>query len=377
MSATDTTSEGTTTGTSPADAEAASEDLAISIVEHVTASLAIQAVHVGLALGLYEALDEAGPVTPGELAEVAGIHPRYAREWLETQAVAGFVTADADEPDDEARRYHLNEAQRNVTTVADSPFHVAPMASGVYGIGTVLDRVIEAYRTGGGVPFEDFGPGIRHAIARGNHPMFVNELGSEWLPAVADIDARLRAEPPARVLDLGCGTGSSSVAIATAYPAVEVHGVDLDAASVEEARDRAAEAGVDDRVTFTQGDAAALEAEDAYDLVTIFEALHDMSDPAGALAAARRALTADGSLLLADERVGEAFSTDAGLVERFMYGWSALHCVPATMAEDPVEVCGTVLREPTVRRLADEAGFAEVEVLPIENDFWRFYRMRG
>lgn len=377
MSATDTTSQKTPAGTSTPDVAAASEELAVRMVEHVTAALTTQVVHVGLALGLYEALDEAGPVTPGELAEIAGIHPRYAREWLENQAVAGFVTADEEEPDDEARRYHLSEAQRSVMTVADSPFHVAPMASGIYGIGTVLDRVVEAYRTGGGVAFEDFGPGIRHAIAHGNRPMFVNELGSVWLPSVADVHTRLRAEPPARVLDLGCGTGSSSVAIATAYPRVRVHGIDLDPASVAEAREHAAEAGVDERVTLTRGDAAALDDEGTYDLVTIFEALHDMGDPAGALAAARRALTDDGSLILADERVGEAFRSDPGLVERFMYGWSAVHCVPATMAEDPVEVCGTVLREPTVRRLAAEAGFAEVEVLPIENDFWRFYRMRG
>ena len=132
-----------------------------------------------------------------------------------------------------------------------------------------------------------------------------------------------------------------------------------------------------DRVSFVAGDAAHLPPEAPFDLVTIFEALHDMGDPVGALRAARAVLAEGGSLLVADERVADAFTAPGDATERLMYGWSILHCLPATLAEDPVQATGTVLRAPTLAGWAAAAGFTGVEVLPIDNPFWRFYRLRG
>ena len=132
-----------------------------------------------------------------------------------------------------------------------------------------------------------------------------------------------------------------------------------------------------DRVSFVAGDAAHLPPEAPFDLVTIFEALHDMGDPVGALRAARAVLAEGGSLLVADERVADAFTAPGDATERLMYGWSILHCLPATLAEDPVQATGTVLRAPTLAGWAAAAGFTGFEVLPIDNPFWRFYRLRG
>ena len=132
-----------------------------------------------------------------------------------------------------------------------------------------------------------------------------------------------------------------------------------------------------DRVSFVAGDAAHLPPEAPFDLVTIFEALHDMGDPVGALRAARAVLAEGGSLLVADERVADAFTAPGDATERLMYGWSILHCLPATLAEDPVQATGTVLRAPTLAGWAAAAGFTGFEVLPINNPFWRFYRLRG
>jgi SAM-dependent methyltransferase len=139
----------------------------------------------------------------------------------------------------------------------------------------------------------------------------------------------------------------------------------------------AAEAGVADRVSFVVGDAARLAPEAPFDLVTIFEALHDMGDPVRALRAARERLADGGSVLVADERVADTFTAPGDATERLMYGWSILHCLPATLAEDPVEATGTVLRAPTLARWAAAAGFTDFEVLAIDNPFWRFYRLRG
>ena len=355
----------------------AREALAERLVDDTTHALEALSVHLGLELGLYQALADLGTATEAEIAAATGVAPRYAREWLEQQAVAGYLTCDDPTHPAEQRRYQLPPGHAEVLLDADSPYHAAPLAGILTGVARVLPQLLEAYRSGGGVPYAAYGQQLRRGIAALNRPMFLHELASSWLPAVPEIDRRLRSTPPARVLDLGCGLGASAIALARAYPRVQVLGVDLDQASVTEARAQAARSGLADRVSFVVGDAAHLTAEAPFQLVTIFEALHDMGDPVGALRAARALLAADGQVLVADERVADAFTAPGDPTERFMYGWSVLHCLPATLADHPVEATGTVLRAPTLARWAAAAGFAGFEVLAIDNPFWRFYHLHG
>jgi SAM-dependent methyltransferase len=355
----------------------AREVLAGRLVDGLTEAMETLGVYLGVELGLYRALADLGAATEAEVADRAGVAPRYAREWLEQQAVAGYLACDDPTLPAAERRYRLPEGHAEVLVDADSPYHVAPLTLAFVGAAGVLPQLVRAYRSGGGVPYADYGRAIRDGIAAANRPMFLHELATTWLPALPDIDQRLRSAPPPRVLDLGCGLGASSVALARAYPGARVLGVDLDEASVAAARGAAAEAGVADRVSFVVGDAAQVTSEDPFDLVTIFEALHDMGDPVGALRAARGRLAEGGSVLVADERVADAFTAPGDATERLMYGWSILHCLPATLAEDPVEATGTVLRAPTLARWAAAAGFTGFVVLAIDNPFWRFYRLRG
>ncbi|WP_433367017.1 class I SAM-dependent methyltransferase [Actinoplanes sp. CA-142083] len=324
-------------------------------------------VEIGRELGLYSALRDS-PLTAAELAKTASIDERYAREWLEQQAAAGFLTS-AD-----GVSFALPAETASVLLDEGGPDFLGTAGEFAVGLGLLTPRVIEAFRTGEGVPYSEYGRHMRHGIASFNRPMFAHQLTSEWLPAVPEVDARLRAGG-ARVLDLGCGVGHSSVAIALAYPAVTVRGIDLDPASIEEARRTAAAAGVADRVSFTLGD-AAVEGERGYDLVTIFEALHDMGDPVGVLRNCRRLLAEGGSVFIGDERVSDEFTAPAGEIERLQYAFSVLHCLPATRAENPVHAHGTILRAPTVMEWARAAGFDDPSVLDIPNDFWRFYRLR-
>jgi SAM-dependent methyltransferase len=355
----------------------AREVLAGRLVDGLTGAMETLGVYLGVELGLYRALADLGEATEAEVSGQAGVAHRYAREWLEQQAVAGYLACDDATLPAAERRYRLPEGHAEVLVDADSPYHVAPLALALAGIAGVLPQLVQAYRDGGGVPYADFGRALRDGIAAANRPMFLHELATAWLPAMPDVDQLLRSLPPARVLDLGCGLGASSVALAGADPRASVLGVDLDEASVAQARAAAAEAGVADRVSFVVGDAARLAEEAPFDLVTFFEALHDMGDPVGALRAARERLASGGSVLVADERVADAFTAPGDATERLMYGWSILHCLPATLAEDPVEATGTVLRAPTLASWADAAGFSGVEVLAIDNPFWRFYRLRG
>ncbi len=208
-----------------------------------------------------------------------------------------------------------------------------------------------------------------------NRPMFTNLLGPEWLASIPDVDARLRSDPPARVADIAVGGGWSAIAMARAYPKIRVDGLDLDPSSIELARANLATTEVADRVTFSVRDAADPGLAGQYDLATIFEAVHDFSQPVAVLRAVRNLLAPGASLLVADERVAERFTAPGDPVERFMYGFSFLLCLPNVLADDPSVGTGTVMRPDVLRQFASEAGYSRVDVLPIEADFWRFYRL--
>ncbi len=363
------------TETSTNSAASARDQLVERLFSGTIAALDLLHVWVGEHLGLYRALADGGPATAAQLASRARVDERYAREWLEHQAVAGLLAVD-DTADPTGRTFSLPPGHDEVLLDRESLSYMTPLALGVVGIAQALPRVREAFTTGSGVPYEAYGADTRHFISWINRPMFANLLASQWFPQVPGLVERLRADPPARVADVGCGTGWSSIAIARGFPKTVVTGFDLDHASIEEARDNAAAAGVADRVGFEVRDAADPHLAGAFDLVCAFETIHDMVDPVGALRA-MRALGADGAtVLVADERVADEFTTDVEAGERFQWGWSAIHCLPCARSGPPATGTGTIMRAPVFRRYALDAGFTDVEVLPVENDFWRFYRLR-
>jgi 2-polyprenyl-3-methyl-5-hydroxy-6-metoxy-1,4-benzoquinol methylase len=330
-------------------------------------------VYLGDELGLYRALADRGPLTSSELAGAARVNERYAREWLEQQAASGLLEV---EHDGGERRFRLPEGYEEALLDASSLNYIAPMARAVAGSVHPLPALLRAFRTGEGVPYADYGDDLHEGQAAFTRPLFENLLGKEWLPTVPELHERLRAEPPARIADVACGQGRSSIEMARAYPKVQVDGIDSDRASIERAREILAGSGLEDRVSFHRRDAADAGLQGRYDLVTIFEALHDMSYPVSVLRAARGMLVEGGVVLIGDERTEDEFTAPASEVERLFYGFSVFHCLPVGMVGEGAAGTGTVIRADTVRRYADEAGFASCEVLPIENDFWRFYLLR-
>jgi SAM-dependent methyltransferase len=357
-------------------AEQRRDEFAEGLFEKIIGAMEVASVYLGDRLGLYRALAERGPATPAELAERTGTHERYAREWLEQQAVVGILEVEEDgrgEPS--SRRYALPEGHAEVLLERDSLSYLAPVARFTMGLVRPLPALVEAFRAGEGLPYPDYGADAREGQADANRPMFVNLLGSEWLPSVPDVHERLQADPPARVADVGCGTGWSSIAIARAYPNVRVDGYDLDEPSIELARRNAEEAGVADKVDFHVRDASDPTLEGRYDLAAAFECVHDMGRPVEALASMRRMVGEEGAVIVADERVPDSFRAPGDDTDRLMYGWSVLFCLPTGLADEPSVGTGTVMRQRTLRRYADEAGYRGMEVLPIENDLWRFYRL--
>lgn len=353
-----------------------SEALAERLFEATIGALELHSVHLGMKLGLYGALASGDAASPSDLAERAGIAERYAREWLEQQAVAGFVDVAGEAAGADSRRYTLAADQAAVFVDPDSAAHVAPFAQMLAGIGQALPAVADAYRSGGGVAYRDYGEDFRHGQGGINRPAFVHDLPESWLPAIPDVHARLLSEPPARVAEIGCGQGWAAIGLARAYPLVRYDGYDLDRASVEEAQEEGRRAGIEDRVSFHERDATDLSRTGPYDLVLILETLHDLPRPVESLAAARAVIADGGSVIVADERVADLFAAPGDEIERMMYGWSVLHCLPSQMVEEGSAATGTVMRTAALESHAAAAGFARVEVLTIENPLFRFYRLR-
>ena len=371
MTTVETTTD-TTDTTHPTDA------LVERLFGSVLATLDIQAAYLGDRLGYYRALAEAdaGGLTSAELATRTGTAERYAREWLEQQAVTGILTA-SDDVDATRRRFTLPDAHVEPLTDVLSSNHLLPLARLLVGVGKQMDALVDAYRSGGGVTWAQHGADAREAQAAANRPLFLGALGNTYLPSVPEIDTALRGG--GRVADIGCGLGWSSIGIALAYPDATVDGYDIDPPSIDTARRNAAEAGVSDRVRFHLTDVAAVATGDTgpgdYDLVAAFECVHDLPDPVGVLAAMRVLAGPRGTVLVMDERVAETFTAPGDEIERLMYGYSLMCCLPDGMAHQPSVGTGTVMRPGTLRGYAVAAGFAGIEVLGIEDDFFRFYRL--
>ena len=383
--------------------ELSSEAFAERIFGSALGMMEMYSVYLGDRLGWYRALAEGGAATPGELVARAGGSERYAREWLEQQAVVGILTvtdrgagsagpqdqdgAGSAGPQDQdgagsgapeskraagERRFALPSGHAEVLTDESSLSFLAPLARFVGGVQ--LHKLVHAYRHGGGVGWSELGADAREAQADMSRPWFEHELPGTL--ARVDEVHRVLSRPGARIADIGFGGGWSSIALARAYPQATVEGIDIDAPSVELARTNADAAGLGSRVHFHLADAATL-SEDGYDAIFAFECIHDMPYPVEVLAAARRAVKPDGMVIVMDEAVHESFTAPGDDLERLMYGYSLLVCLPDGLAHDHSVGTGTVMRPETLRRYAREAGFEDLSILPTgEFGFWRFYHLQ-
>jgi SAM-dependent methyltransferase len=294
------------------------------------------------------------------------------REWLEQHAASGLLAVEDPAAGPLRRRYRMPPAHVPVLADPDAVDYHAYRGVEAVRAARPLPDVVEAFRHGGAPPPLPWEPEGR---AEFNRALFLNLLGSRWLPAIPEVDRRLRAEPPARVADVACGTGWSSIAMARAYPTITVDGFDVDPDVVAAAVENAREADLADRVRFAVVDAADPVVAGHYDLVTIFEALHDMARPVEALRAARAMLAEGGSVVIADERVEDEFTAPAPDPDRRAYGWSVVSCLPSAMGDPGTAATGAVLRPATLAGYAGAAGFRHTEALGVESADWRFYRL--
>ncbi len=364
-----------TTTLDPMETTPADEDItsfADRVFGDFLGAMNVYAIAIGERLGWYDALAAADSMTSSELASSTDSDERYAREWLEQQTVAGYLDVDDASADLATRRFRIRPSHAEVLANPDSLAFMTPFAGALSTLGTNLDRIIDAYRTGDGVGWDVHGDRARCGQAAANRPLFLHVLAQEYLASIDDVHATLSRG--ARVADVGCGLGWSSIGIALAYPQVHVDGFDIDRPSIEMATANAVDAGVDDRVRFRTVDVGDLD-DGGYDVALALECIHDMPDPVAVLSSMRSMVGPDGVVIVMDERVGDAFTGEPDPVEQLLYGFSLVCCLPDGRNAAESVATGTVMRRPVFENYARQAGFSDVTVLPIENDLFRFYRL--
>jgi SAM-dependent methyltransferase len=329
------------------------EQFVFSAVDEVGATLNTALVVMGDRLGLYRALAAAGPLTPSELAEHTGTAERYVREWLNAQAAGGYVEYDAD-----SGRYTLPPEQAVALTDPESPAYLPGFFQ--IALGSVLDspKILEAARSGDGFGWHEHVHEVHEGCERFFRPGYNANLIDSWLPALDGVVEKL--ERGARVADIGCGHGASTILMANAFPNSTFNGFDYHAGSIAVARERAREAGLADRISFSVAPAASYPGQ-GFDLVTMFDCLHDMGDPLGAARHVRRTLAPDGTWMLVEPAAGDRVEDNLNPIGRAYYGFSTLLCTPASLSQEVGLALGAQAGEARIRDVVVAGGFAHFE----------------
>jgi 2-polyprenyl-3-methyl-5-hydroxy-6-metoxy-1,4-benzoquinol methylase len=308
-------------------------------------------VRIGDKLGLYKALAKGGPQTSAELAKNTGTAERYVREWLSNQAAGGYVTYDAGN-----QKFHLTEEQALAMAEEGSPVFLPGAFQVALAAIKADDELMERFKTGKGLGWHEHHHEVFVGTERFFRPGYAANLIGSWIPALNGVDAKLKSG--ARVADVGCGLGASTILMAKSYPKSEFVAFDYHEKSIETAKQRAKDAGVGDRIRFEVASAKTYPGKD-YDFVTFFDCLHDMGDPAGASAHVRTTLKPDGTWMIVEPAAGDKLEDNLHPLGRAFYGASTLLCTPASLSQEVGLALGAQAGEKRIRDVVTSGGFTQ------------------
>jgi len=340
----------------------------LKVVSDVATAMAVGLLVVGDQAGLFKHMAGTGAISASDLADRSGVLLRYVEEWLAAMAGAGYVEYDAT-----SDRYTLADEHAQFLTDPGSEYYLGGLFGSVPGLLSMAPKLAQAFQTGSGISFADFGSGMPQMLEVMNRPVYEARLIRHWLPAMPEVMARLRAG--GRALDVGCGTGVVPITLAKAFPAATIAGIDLDARSIDIARGYARDAGLEDSVQFMAQPIDALPVEPRWDLISTFDVMHDLPDPVGAMRRIRAALNDGGTYLMVEPKVADDLESNLGNpFARMFYGISCLHCVPQSLAQGGLGL-GACWGEKRARALSSEAGFTRFERLGIRTAGLVFYAL--
>ena len=307
-------------------------------------------VVIGEKLGLYKALAEGGPMSVAQLAAKTKTDERYLREWLSSQAAGGYITYD-----EKKNEFRLSEEQAFALANEDSPAYLPGAFELALGSLAAVPRIADSFRSGAGMGWHEHVDGVFHGCEKFFRPGYAANLVSTWIPALTDVKQKLEAG--ARVADVGCGKGASTILMAKAFPNSRFHGFDYHDKSIEAARESAKRAGVSDRVTFEVASAKSFPGTN-YDFIAVFDCLHDMGDPIGAAAHVRQSLAKDGTWMIVEPFANDQLKDNLNPVGRVYYSFSTLLCTPCSRSQEVGLCLGAQAGEKQIRNVVSSAGFS-------------------
>ena len=317
-------------------------------VADLGASVHAGMVVIGEKLGLYKALAK-GPLTAAELAVKTGTDERYLREWLASQAAGGYICYD-----ESANQFRLTDEQAFTLAEEDSPAYLPGAFELALGSLAAVPRIVECFRTGAGMGWHEHDDGVIDGCEKFFRPGYAANLVSSWIPSLDGVKQKLEAG--ARVADVGCGKGASTLLMAAAFPKSRFRGFDYHASSIEHARESARRAGVADRVSFEVSRAKDFPGKD-YDFVAVFDCLHDMGDPVGASAHVMDSLARDGTWMIVEPYANDQLKDNLNPVGRVYYSFSTLLCTPCSRSQEVALCLGAQAGETRIRDVVTSAGF--------------------
>jgi ubiquinone/menaquinone biosynthesis C-methylase UbiE len=344
------------------------DQLAERIINETNSAISCLTLYLGHKLDLFNSLKREGPITSEVLSKKTKYSERYLREWLECMTANGYIDYDP-----VMKRFSISEEHARVLCDRDSIAYTIPFVYWAPTLSLAMDKLLMAFRTGEGVPYSAYGREVLFAQGEGNRPMFVNDI-SRWVSSMPDIESKLKSQR-GRVLDVGCGDGWASIALAKSFPLVKIDAIDVDLSSINNASKNIKEAGLSDSISVHASPIENAPLKEKYDLIMTFESVHDMAYPIDALRKMRDMVSENGAVLVGDVKMKEKVEEKNDFAGRLYYNFSVLICLPQSMEYPNSEATGAAMTPSTFIKYAKEAGFSKLDILPVEHFIWQFYRL--
>ena len=344
------------------------EHLSERILNETNSAMNCLSLYIGHKLDLFNFLRETGPVTASELSVKTTYSKRYLQEWLECMFINGYI-----EYDSSTNKFSISKEHAVVFCDRDNSAYTIPFIYWIPGISLVLDKLLDAFRSGKGVPYSFYGKDILFAQGEGNRPMFVNDI-AKWISFIPDVENKLKSKG-GKVLEIGCGDGWASISLAKNFPLIKIDAIDVDSSSINNASENVKREELKEKISLHLAPIEKARLKEKYDLILSFESIHDLAYPVEALRKMKELVSEDGAILIADVKMEDKLQNKNSFAGRIYYNFSVLLCLPQSLNYSNSKATGAAMTPSTFLQYAKDAGFSNVNKLPIEHFLWTFYRI--